>query len=353
MIATTPDGEIIEYEKYSDFNQSLDEDGDILIGSLSFRRSEVLFQMDISAYLESANKYEETQFEELEDVIFKSLPSCIAYNYRLSEKGAGSNNPIQKLLHLRDTWESVIFILYALLWGEIRFRRIDLKAAKYFNGANELSFNTKVVFSDALKQKLETMRAIIKFTQDEGIDTKCSLYISFELIQFLNQLQNIRNDISHHATPTIEQAEADLQHVLPIFRQMLQKIEFLKDCMIVKFEEYRNNKARFQTFNGHSLNREFESYSINSTTLSYIFTDSPNPTDNILVKWEDELFSISPFLHFIHDQSGHESYLCFFKGRKESKYWFEPTKLRTEIAFDTLHAKYDLEKANIHSLIQQ
>ena len=60
MTATTPDGEIIEYDNFTDFNQSIDEDGDVSIGSLSFKRSAILFQMDIVAYVEASNEFAES-----------------------------------------------------------------------------------------------------------------------------------------------------------------------------------------------------------------------------------------------------------------------------------------------------
>lgn len=348
MKITTPDGEVIEYDDFTDFNQSLDEEGDIDIAGFLFKRSEILFQLDILAYLEAANEFNQSNFENLKQLVFDELPSCISYNYRLSEKGFGASNPVQKLLHLKDTWEAVIFILYALLWGEVRKKQIDLSKAKFTNGIKELNFTNKIVFSDALKQKLENIRAVLKFYQDNNIVTKCGDSFSFELITFLRELQDIRNDISHHTTPTKEQAKVDLIELEPTFKKMLLKLDFLKDCQILRFESY-TTKAQFETFNGHSLNKEFDDIHIDSSLLPYILSNANN---NIFVKWDDEIFSLSPFLHFISDTTGHESYLCFFKGKKEGKYWFEPTKLRKEVTFEDLFAKHEAEKAEIQSLIQ-
>lgn len=69
------------------------------------------------------------------------------------------------------------------------------------------------------------------------------------------------------------------------------------------------------------------------------------------VKWDNEIFSLSPFLHFLKDGVGRETYLSFFKGKKEGKYWFEPITKRDEISFDPLQARFDGEQAVLINLI--
>ena len=56
----------------------------------------------------------------------------VAERTRLSERGQGAADRVRKLLHLKDTWESVVFVLYALILGEVRHKGIDLKAARHF-----------------------------------------------------------------------------------------------------------------------------------------------------------------------------------------------------------------------------
>ena len=161
------------------------------------------------------------------------------------------------------------------------------------------------------------------------------------------KLQDIRNDISHHTAPTKEQAEAELKEVVPLFREMLTKTRFLEDCKILRFESY-TTKCRCEGFNGHALNREFENYDFSDPQRNYILGLGQ---EQLFVLWGGECFGLSPFLHFEKDTTGHESYICFYKGKKAGKYWYEPVKVRTEKTFDSLQARFNAEKDEILRLL--
>ena len=93
------------------FNESLDEEGEVTIANIPFQRSRILFELAHETYKDAYNEFLERGFEDLKQVVFGDYPACIAYNYRLSERGEGANDPVRKLLHLKDTWESVVFVL--------------------------------------------------------------------------------------------------------------------------------------------------------------------------------------------------------------------------------------------------
>lgn len=345
--------EEIRYEdvKYQRFNESLDEEGDVFIANIPFQRSRILFDMAQETYKDAYSEFLEKEFEDLKQSVFDYYPSCIAYNFRLSEKGEGSFDPVRKLLHLKDTWESIVFVLYALVMGEVRYKQANLQAAQIFvsndPGGNPVyvSFNTDRLLSDALKQKIQNLKAIVGFAQTNSLGFKCE-EIDLSLMDDLLALQSIRNDISHHAAPTREQAEDELMQVIPLFREMLTKTRFLENCKILRFESYAA-ECLCEVFNGHSLNREYDNR-FPPTNLAYVLGLGQ---DQLFVLWDSECFSLSPFLHFDKDATGHESYLCFYKRKKESKYWYEPVKIRTEKPFDALQSRFDAEKSQIVALV--
>jgi len=345
--------EPIQYEdiKCLRFNESLDEQGEFPIAGVSFLPSRILFEMDIVAYEEAFNEFKEQEFEALKDTVYNQYPSCIAYNFRLSEKGEGASDPVRKLLHLKDAWESIVFVLYAIVWGEIRHKSIDLKAAQVFisNGPTGDPvygyFNTNKLLTDALKTKIQNLKAIVTFSQANHLGLKCEA-IDTKLLDKLLDLQDIRNGISHHTAPTKEEAEEELRQVIPLFKEMLVLTEFLEDCKVLRFESFAS-KCRCEEFNGHFLNKEFDDFNFNAD-LAYVIGLGQ---EQLFLKWEDEIFSLSPFLHFHRDVGGRESYLSFFKGKKDGKYWFEPVTTREEISFDHLQARFDAEQAVLISLI--
>lgn len=344
----------IKYEdpKCQSFNEWLDDDGEVTIANVPFQRSRILFDMETAVYKQALNEFLEQDFENLKQIVFDYYPSCIAYNFRLSEKGEGSSDPVRKLLNLKDTWESVVFILYALVMGEIRNKNASLKDAQIFEshdtGGNPVykNFNTDKILSDAIKQKIQNLKAIVQYSKTNALGFKCE-EIEVGLLDDLLQLQDIRNDISHHASPTREQADEDLKQVSPIFRDMLTKTRFLEDCKILRFDTY-SSAFRCETFNGHSLNKEYDDINIPTDKFSFVIGLGQ---EQLFVLWGDECFSLSPFLHYERDSSGHESYLCFYKGRKQSKYWYEPVKIRTEKTFDHLQSRFEVEKDEIISLV--
>lgn len=338
------------YEEHEEFNQDLDDsENAISIFDIPFRPSDVLFRMQKDTYRIALAEFEERITEKLKQFAFTELPDCIAYNYWLSQRGPNSNNPIAKFLHLKDSWEAVIFTLNALVWGEVRAKGIELKTADvYHSGQPNQRFNSRVLLTDELKQILENVKAVVNFSNTNGLNLKCGSFISLILIETLYELQSNRNNFSHTQTPTKEQALEELQIVLPHFKTVLKNLRFLEEVSILRFDCF-TTKCRFQTFKAHSLNREFdENIEVQATQLAYVMT---NPGEVIFAKWDDDIFSLSPFMHYIHDGTGHETYLSVYKGKRDSKFWFEPVKLRENICYDPLQARFDGEKAELQNLI--
>jgi len=339
-------------QRYQRFNESLDEEGDVIIANISFQRSRILFELANPTYKDAFNEFLEQDFDDLKPTVFDDYPACIAFNYRLSERGEGANDPVRKLLHLKDTWESVVFVLYALVMGEVRHKGIDLKAAQHFvsidPGGNPCyaHFNTNKILSDAIKQKIQNIKGIILHGKENKLGFKFE-EINDTLYDDLLCLQDIRNDISHHAAPTREQAESELRQIEPIFRDMLTKTRFLKNCKILRFESF-SSICRCETFKGHSLNRDYENPSFTDQQRNYVIGLGQ---EQLFVVWDAECFSLSPFLHFDRDTMGHESYLCFYKKKKDGKYWYEPIKIRTEKTFDHLQTRFEVEKDSIIGLV--
>jgi len=341
-----------EDEEYKRFNDYLDEEGSIDIAGIAFQRSRVLYELANDTYIDAYYEFQEKELVDLKQFIFDAYPACIAYNYRLSEKGEGANDPVRKLLHLKDSWEAIVFILYALIMGEIRYRKVEMKTTRLFVSlgldGNPVfaNFNTEKILSNAIKQKIQNIKAIAHYCKINTLGYKCE-EIDETLIDDLLELQDIRNDISHHTAPTREQAEAELAFIIPLFQKMLMKTRFLGNCNILRFDTFTST-CRCESFNGHSLNREFENYPFLEPQRTLVLGLGQ---EQLFVYWDGECFSLSPFLHFDKDASGHESYVCFYKGRKVKKYWYEPVKIRTERTFDHIQPRFETEKNEIVRLL--
>jgi hypothetical protein len=166
--------------------------------------------------------------------------------------------------------------------AEVRAKGIDLKAANVFHSGNpNQRFNAGVLMTDALKQMLENVKAVVNFSNTNGLNLKCGQFIKTELLDALYELQNNRNHFSHAATPTQEQAAAELVTVLPLFKTALKHLRFLEDIILLRFDSF-NGVCRFQIFKDNSLNREFEDLEIGVANHPYVMA---NAGEVIFAKW--------------------------------------------------------------------
>ena len=340
----------LEYADNPDFNQYVDDEiGEIDIYGATFLPSYVLYELRQETYRISLSEFLEQKLEDLKQLVLNNFPTLIAYNFRLSERGPGANDPVKKFLHLKDAWEGAINTLNALAFGEVRAKRIDLKTVNVYHSGNpNLYFNSKVIRTDELKQRLENIRAIINYSKATVLQLKSEQFISLSALDCLYELQDNRNQFSHTQTPTKEQAEEELKVVMPLFAKTLEELRFLANIKILRFDSF-TTKCRFEKFNNHSLNKDYdENVIVDPDKLGYVMI---SPGEVIFAQWGDEIFSLSPFLHFLNDNTGHETYLCFFKGKREGKYWYEPLKIRDELTFDLIQDRINTEEQELASLL--
>lgn len=339
----------LEYLDNPDFNQSIDEEiGEFRIYSEVFNPSYVLFELKQETYRIALTDFNERKFEELQQLVFDNFPVVVAYNYRLLVRGPGANDPVKKFLHLKDAWEGAINILNALAFGEVRAKCINMKSANVYRSSNpNLYFNSRTIRTDELKQRLENVKAIINYSITASLNLKIAQYVSAAVLDYLYDLQDNRNHFSHTSTPTKEQAEEELIIVLPLFERVLTELQFLENVNIVRFDSF-STKCRFETFKGHYLNKEYEEIEVDSAILPYVMK---YPGEAVLAIWHDEIFCLSPFIHFENDGTGHETYLCYYKRKKRGKHWYEPVKIRNEKAFDNLQIRFDAEMQQLAGLM--
>lgn len=343
------DQQQIAYADNPDFNKSVDDEiGQIEIYGEEFAPSYILYELKQETYRIAITEFYERKFEDLQQLVFDRYPAIIAYNYRLSVRGPGANDPVKKFLHLKDAWEGAINILNALALGEVRAKGIVLKTAPVYHSGNpNLNFKAKIIRTDELKQRLENIKAIIRYSAASSLNLICEKYINLSLLDKLYELQDNRNHFSHSSTPTREQAEQELKSILPIFNKILGELQFLGNVTIFRFDSF-TTKCHIETFSGHHLNKEYDELDIDSVTLAYVMA---NPGEVIFAKWDQDIFSLSPFLHYLNDTTGHETFLCFYKGKKDFKYWYEPVKIREEKFFDSLQSRFDTEEQELISLM--
>ena len=301
---------MIDIEKYKDdFESSINEAGEYTIGS-NFSRypSDILFEMDEIAYNEQLADYTEQKTSEFIQRIYKTFPAPIAYFFYQTEHGFENEN--QRLNLLKDTWESVIYILYALVLGEVNFKEFSLAEIRLFNN-KKIQKNYNGLMSDKIGWKLEAIYKIVQYDQVNSKILKASLVIDIDGIEKLKELNQDRNSLSHISALSPSEAKNRFDELYPKVKHIFFKFDFLENVSLL---EYSNSvgtasNIRFFKFNGYSLQKEKYDKEFNPKELTNI---SPLlDKENLLIMFEDIFFNVKPFISF-HTE-GANLKLCFYK----------------------------------------
>jgi hypothetical protein len=120
-----------------------------------------------------------------------------------------------------------------------------------------------------------------------------------------------RNGFQHAGALSEEQAGNLFAELLPEVLETLQNVENFKEYEVFHFLNSDGTplSLRCETFIGQSPNRTLKTYTITATQLIDIGAELTN--QQVLVKIEEEYYAITPFIHFISDDDGHLTNLCY------------------------------------------
>lgn len=289
------------YEEHEEFNLDLDDsENAISIFDIPFRPSEVLFKMQKDTYRIALTDFQNRQSEEFKQKVFDNYPTPIAYYFRQTYFGYLNNN--NRLQLLRSVWEAMIFVLYAIVLGEARKKSFPLRAA----GIREAD-----LYNFSVDKKLSIVEKILTYDIANTLGLKCG--VSFDVVEVvkIKQLNYQRNGFQHSAALSEEQAASLFAELIPEVIGALKSIASIADIEIFHFINTDGNPLflKCETFIGQSPNRTLKTYAITAAQLAFTGVELSNL--NVLAKIDDDIFSISPFLHFKSDDDGHLTNLCY------------------------------------------
>ncbi|MEE9364524.1 MAG: hypothetical protein V3U92_18135 [Cellulophaga sp.] len=330
-------------DKYKEeFNNFLDEEGDIVIGSFSMPPSIILESMDEESYKEQLLEFVEGKKVAFKETIYTDFPAPIAYFFERTKNSSENEN--HQLQLLRSTWESIIFILYATVLGEIHNQNFDLTHIRLFRN-KRISNDHNGTLSDRLGWKMEFIQKALEYDRDNSNNLKCSDFIESRHIETLKELNHERNSFSHIAALNPVQAKERYDLLLPKVYDLLFDLSFLENISIIKYKQ--NNGAltniRFNRFDGHSLrevNYDKEFSTAELTSLSHIFN-----SENMLMEFDNDIFCVSPFIHFIKEGNSQKLVICYYKKiNQNTGLWiYEPIAgAETEVEIDSSTINYNI-----------
>lgn len=114
------------YEDNAEFNEYLDSlYGTIKIAGSEFPSSKVLFAMEYETYCIALQDFHRDRIERFKEIVIDQFPTPVAMCYYRFENGFEHN--LQRLNFLRDTWESIINLIHALVISEFRCKKISFE----------------------------------------------------------------------------------------------------------------------------------------------------------------------------------------------------------------------------------
>jgi hypothetical protein len=289
------------FEEHEEFNQYLDEtENNVEIVGVPFRPSEVLFNMSKETYRIALTDYQDQQLEEFKQKVFSNYPTPIAYYFRQTHHGYLDHN--NRLHLLRSTWEAMIFVLYAIVIGEARRKNFPLRTA----GVREND-----LYNFSVDRKLSIIEKVLTYDRDNGFGLKCGVYFDVAEIVKIKQLNYRRNGFQHSGALSEEQAAALFSELIPEVLDALKSMLPIENIEVFHFLNSDGNplSLRCETFIGQSPNRTLKTYSITAAQMAFAGAELSNQC--VLTKIDDDIFSVSPFLHFKSDDDGHLTNLCY------------------------------------------
>ncbi len=326
--------EDLRYEDHEDFNIDFDDtQNPISILGSPFRPSEVLFYLQRETYRIALTDFQNQQIDRLKETIYYEYPLPIAFYFHQSENAYDNHN--HRLQLLRSTWEAIIFTLYALVLGEARSKAFPLRNIAQTNaqGNPDLSFND--YFSDRLAQKLLIVERILTYNQVNNRGMLCANAVTIPTIQKIRSLNQERNEFMHVAAVSEEQAAASYATLFPEVLDVLKDLRELEFVDIMRFIQVADvvTNLRCEIFNGHGLARSIKNITVSAGQLGQL--GNQLNSQNILVKYQGDLFSITPFLHFRSEANGNVTNLCYFKRKTAgNQYEYEIVSRSESVEFD-------------------
>jgi len=301
---------MINYHKYRDeFDESLDEDGEYSIGK-NFSRlpSQILFEMDEIAYNEQLTEYVDLKKAEYKETVYQDFPAPIAYFLYQSEHSY--DNEIHRLHLLRSVWESVIYILYALMLGEVNSKNFSLANFRVFTN-QRIKADNGGLLGDKLGYKTEIMRRIIEYDQQNNSQLYLSSVIDINIFDLLEDLNQERNSFSHIAALPAQEAQDRFNDLNPRVLDLLFELDFLEEVSLLRFVSNLGaaTNVRFHRYNGRSLQRQIYNKIFTPAEITPVL---PILNDQfILFELNGTIFNSSPFIHFTTEVP--DIKLCYFK----------------------------------------
>lgn len=302
----TPDPTL--FESAPAFNDWIDDQfvkeagGPLQILGKQMRPSEVLHKFSFDTYQAAFPDFKRFREELIISTVTEKFPIIIAHPFfRFLE---GSENELQRLQFLRDTWEGLINFVHALVVSEARAARLSLGVPA----------KCGQILSESLAVRIGTVESILGLAASSGLKLESSKLVDLGLATTIKELNQARNAFSHTGAVAEDQAKTYINECIEDVFDVLDGFRGLSEVRLLRYDRLDGLRIRHERFDGHAKTKRFGELPVSQANLGAIVP---------LLKKEETLlavggviFNAHPFLHLIPQPGGHVTQVAFFKKTK-------------------------------------
>jgi hypothetical protein len=303
----------LPYQEFADFNEFLDNNDEnvVQVDGYTFTPSLVLYTMNYEQYIEAYENYLADDNVLIQEVS-KDFPTPVAFYLAQAEENYDSAH--HRLDLLKSTWESLVFIIFGIVVGEARHRKVDLKA---------IGVKFSDYFTNKLNTKLKIVENILDYCDKNTIDFNCAKIISITTISKLIKLNQERNGFEHTFAKTPDQQRELYTKLRPELIKVLRDLRNMERVNLIRHHSNDDGifYPRCDGFNGESLSGKKKTVMVTASDIAIIgayFNRS-----SIFCELDGLVFCVSPFIHFNKEPADAHPSICFYKDHKHGKYVYE------------------------------
>ena len=296
--------------------------GYVKVGEHEFHPAKVLTLKEGAPEKARAECREELR-ESDEETILAQFPSPIAVHYQRFLHGP--DEALRKLSSMRDTWEGVIHLLWALAIAEMAHSGIGGQPILISEGTSSRRLRADDLRSDRLATRLSVLEALTERQRKEGRSSALSDVVPNGVIGELRRLNSVRNDFSHLATLSETQAQKMVSEFTPLLHASLvdllglSKIEL---CRLRGLKQRAGLSAEVELLIGQARSGRTKYEPLNLSSLK-LNLSKVGKYDRVLARLKNTLLDLSPHFYSCADANGHGTRVLLFKKRQAGICHFE------------------------------
>jgi hypothetical protein len=310
-----------------------------VIAGENFHPADILEKLAEETYRMARSDSDQRFLEEAEENATSSYPAPIALAFNSFLHGATS--ALARLGFMRDTWEAVVNVCYAVVLSECVHNNISLRDVIMRDGPNNnpRAMAKRDLRSDSIAVRLGCIEGTLVYMQHAGLNAHAATIVPIELIGEMRRLNDVRNGFSHEQTKSEQQAKKIIEDCKDDLLEVLADLNGLTEIDLFRFHGIATdqpNTLKVEMLNGCSA-RRITSLSLNTTDIATCTSiASPGDFDPVFVSCRGSIYPACPYLYCQHDETGHQTRVLMLKRimASEAIAKFEASGLSVSVDFD-------------------